>query len=181
MNQYRLAVGKEIRAAKSPPKQGTRVVPLGNQGSSPGCTVTFTEPPLNPHSDTNVSARFEEKPRDDDFSEAWDDEAPQFPDRGMVAAAVASGFDPDRLSDIIADYRGDLLEELEAGNKAAQKHPNGTRDDEANLVNSHRAPAIVYCASDRSLLCVATSIEPPTLRSPSSCRASVSRRSTDAC
>jgi hypothetical protein len=60
-NLYQLAVGKQIEVPKKPAKpaakKGTTLVPPENQGGSPGGTVTFTEPPANPHSDTNVSGK----------------------------------------------------------------------------------------------------------------------------
>lgn len=123
VNHYRLAVGQTISVPKKAiAKKGTRLVPQGNQVGSPGYTGTFTEPSLNPHSETYVSARFSGNPRDEHIAEARDSErAPNFPDHAMIAAAQASGVDPDHLCDIITDYRGELSEESDAGNRRAQK------------------------------------------------------------
>jgi hypothetical protein len=133
VNRYQLAVGKTIAVPKkATAKKGTRLVPHGNQVGSPGYTGTFLEPSLNPHSETYVSARFSENPRDEHFQQddpklpgrsgqQGSEATSGFPDHAMIAAAQASGVDPDQLCDIITDYRGELSEESEAGDRRAQK------------------------------------------------------------
>jgi hypothetical protein len=121
-NLYQLAVGKQIEVPKKPAKpaakKGTTLVPPENQGGSPGGTVTFTEPPANPHSDTNVSARRAKKSRDEDLAQC--DETPPppaFPDQAMIAAAQTAGVDPEDIQGWISDYRDGLFEDARRGDR----------------------------------------------------------------
>jgi hypothetical protein len=121
VNQYQLAVGKTIEVpktvSKSATKKGTRLVPQGNQVGSPGCTVTFLEPSLNLHSESYDSARFQENAR----GAAFEKSALAFPEPSMVAAAEAAGADSERLAAVIADCRGQLVEDAQSGDPKARK------------------------------------------------------------
>jgi hypothetical protein len=130
VNRYELAVGQEIKIpvkpVRSAAKKGTVLVPMENQVGSLGGTVTTTEPSINHHSDTDVSARFLRRARmgaisTNDWADHDQSATGQFPDLTMRAAAETLGTDPERLSDVIADYRGDLAEQAKAGNLKAQK------------------------------------------------------------
>ena len=92
--------------------KGTTLVPLGNQGSSPGDTISLPEPSINPHSDPERSAHLSTKLRDNQKI---------FPDSAMREAAEAHGYDPEILEDTIANYRGDLDEAVRIGDAKAIK------------------------------------------------------------
>jgi hypothetical protein len=131
-NEYQLAVGQQIEVPKKPSKpaakQGTTLVPVENQGGSPGGTVTFTEPPVNPHAILTYRRAFPEKPRDDELTRC-DESPPELPRQAMIAVARATSVEPNHAQSIVSNHRNGTSEDTRGDDiePRTSKKPHGKR------------------------------------------------------